>query len=635
MDCVRRSREEERETALVALLQTVRRRGGMAAEAPLDLLHLERTLFGHQKSVRARMDETGNVRENESVRDSAREKSLKKEIGKESGKESGIESGKESEKESERVRECGRECEEGMEGKSEGILDWDSPTSEQVLSELLCNGSFGGVLLFRRLGTLEGGRCGLLPSEALLLLGIETGSEGMMREGKLLARASQGCAGAVLLVYFLASERYCGANNVWNALLKCPKALERLLEGLTKCVERCATVEVPQWICGSGTGEGELSQKATAKFALILMKEILLRFERGKESYSETPPLSTVSIADSEAHPQPEEECTLPDSLSLPASQGDAEVSQTLGSEPEISQTPTRVCEVPQIESQSTEESHCECGAVAAAQECVRRWAALAMHVTPALDVPSSSSPLPTADPPAAIDLLSSRLLALEHRLRQQEEDSARAAENAAGVSSAPLASSGAEGVALGDMGRGGRWAGIGHAASAGPAGYAVLQRDDGAFTMLNKAPGAGYLALSVGHEPKIFMDPAGCLGVGVATPRARLHVDGHIKCGSCYAVVSHESLTVVRGGFACRTLEPRAGPGYRVEQYDNGLFEVQFVPMPFSKRPSVIAVQHTPQEAPSLVPLGYVDATKFGFYDVRNVADVWIEFFVFGPKLQ
>ena len=54
---------------------------------------------------------------------------------------------------------------------------------------------------------------------------------------------------------------------------------------------------------------------------------------------------------------------------------------------------------------------------------------------------------------------------------------------------------------------------------------YALLQRSDGRYTVLNKAAGRGYIALSVDHQPKVILDDQGNLGVGVYSPHARLHV--------------------------------------------------------------------------------------------------------------
>jgi hypothetical protein len=54
---------------------------------------------------------------------------------------------------------------------------------------------------------------------------------------------------------------------------------------------------------------------------------------------------------------------------------------------------------------------------------------------------------------------------------------------------------------------------------------YALLQRSDGRYTVLNKSAGRGYIALSVDHQPKVILDDQGNLGVGVYSPHARLHV--------------------------------------------------------------------------------------------------------------
>jgi hypothetical protein len=53
-------------------------------------------------------------------------------------------------------------------------------------------------------------------------------------------------------------------------------------------------------------------------------------------------------------------------------------------------------------------------------------------------------------------------------------------------------------------------------------------------------------------------------------------------------------------------------------------MYEVRFT-SPFAKRPSVLAVQNVPGEYPTLIPLGYVDPAKFGFYQVSNQPEVRI----------
>lgn len=115
-------------------------------------------------------------------------------------------------------------------------------------------------------------------------------------------------------------------------------------------------------------------------------------------------------------------------------------------------------------------------------------------------------------------------------------------------------------------------------------------------------------------------------------TPRAKLHVDGAIRCGqSSFVMNSLENLTVVRGGFSCRTLEPKRGPGWQLHDFKNGMLEVRFI-HPFTKRPSIIAVQNVPQQSPSLIPIGYVDSSKFGFLAAFSKSEVCIHvLFVFG----
>ena len=218
----------------------------------------------------------------------------------------------------------------------------------------------------------------------------------------------------------------------------------------------------------------------------------------------------------------------------------------------------------------------------------------------------------------------------------QEEEDV-----NSTNVSHSTLAS---------NFGLGKEWSGFSHPNCASPDSYAVLQREDGNYTIINKSSGRGnlkktsnnslyykkgilkyyflllgYIALSVGHDPKVIVDPEGNMGVGINTPRAKLHVDGTIRLGqSSFAMTSLENLTVVRGGFSCRTFEPKRGPGWLLQDLKRGMIEIQFV-HPFTKRPSVIAIQNIPQQSPTLLPVGYVDASKFGFLAGSSKTEVSI----------
>lgn len=231
-----------------------------------------------------------------------------------------------------------------------------------------------------------------------------------------------------------------------------------------------------------------------------------------------------------------------------------------------------------------------------------------------------------------------------------------------------------------GDFNLGETWAGYSHPKCASPESFALLQKDDGNYTIINKKPGrgippfppssillffpssllfitscsplaifilfrlalavflhvfailiipyAGNISFSVGNVPQVVIDAQGNMGVGTTTPRSKLHVEGTIKCGqNSFAVLALENLTVVRGGFSCRTAEPKKGPGWQLFTFENGIFEIRF-DHPFAKRPSVLAIQNVPQETPSLIALGFVDQAKFGFVKVAAKAEVQFFFF-------
>ena len=151
---------------------------------------------------------------------------------------------------------------------------------------------------------------------------------------------------------------------------------------------------------------------------------------------------------------------------------------------------------------------------------------------------------------------------------------------------------------------------------------YALLQKNDGKFTILNKASGKGYIGFSVGNKPKMILDPQGNFGIGIYNPKSKLHVGGDVKSDDSYLVCSEENLSILRGGFSCVQLEFKSGCGFIVDSLEDSLFEVHFTD-PFSKRPSVFAVVHTPQTTPSLIPIVYVDNTKFGFYENSGKREV------------
>lgn len=155
---------------------------------------------------------------------------------------------------------------------------------------------------------------------------------------------------------------------------------------------------------------------------------------------------------------------------------------------------------------------------------------------------------------------------------------------------------------------------------------FALLQDSNGEVTVLNKAEGSGYVSLSVGCKPKLIVDPNGNVAIGSIAPKSKLHVDGMISVDDFYLIEGVENLSIIRGGFSLKSLEPKIVTGYSVSVLEDGGFEVKF-DEPFSKRPLVIAVLHLPQTAPSLIRVDYVDCTKFIFHDASEKYEVRLFF--------
>lgn len=85
----------------------------------------------------------------------------------------------------------------------------------------------------------------------------------------------------------------------------------------------------------------------------------------------------------------------------------------------------------------------------------------------------------------------------------------------------------------LGDVGHGGSWAGFSHGNSASTSGYALLQRTDGLYTLMNKRSGGGYLGFRVDNADKMIINDSGNVGIGLLEPRTQLHVLGRISTGA------------------------------------------------------------------------------------------------------
>jgi Chaperone of endosialidase len=77
----------------------------------------------------------------------------------------------------------------------------------------------------------------------------------------------------------------------------------------------------------------------------------------------------------------------------------------------------------------------------------------------------------------------------------------------------------------LGDVGHTDGWAGFSHRGSVSTVGYALLQSNDGIYTLLNKKSGGGYMGFRVDNVDKMVINDLGNVGIGMTIPDARLTV--------------------------------------------------------------------------------------------------------------
>lgn len=78
----------------------------------------------------------------------------------------------------------------------------------------------------------------------------------------------------------------------------------------------------------------------------------------------------------------------------------------------------------------------------------------------------------------------------------------------------------------LGDVGHGAVWGGFSNSAQANTTGYALLESNDGAYTLLNKQnTGSGYIGFRVANVDQAVITNAGNMGIGTTTPSTKLHV--------------------------------------------------------------------------------------------------------------
>lgn len=76
----------------------------------------------------------------------------------------------------------------------------------------------------------------------------------------------------------------------------------------------------------------------------------------------------------------------------------------------------------------------------------------------------------------------------------------------------------------IGDVGHGANWGGISHYLMASTTGYAMIESNDGAYTLVNKQnTGGGYIGFRVGNADKAVITNAGNLGVGTTGPAYRI----------------------------------------------------------------------------------------------------------------
>jgi hypothetical protein len=83
--------------------------------------------------------------------------------------------------------------------------------------------------------------------------------------------------------------------------------------------------------------------------------------------------------------------------------------------------------------------------------------------------------------------------------------------------------------VFIGDVGHGENWAGFSHRDAIGANSYGLMLHNAGTWTLLNKKSGGGLISFRVDNADKMVINDSGNVGIGTASPTAKLEVSGDI----------------------------------------------------------------------------------------------------------
>ncbi len=83
----------------------------------------------------------------------------------------------------------------------------------------------------------------------------------------------------------------------------------------------------------------------------------------------------------------------------------------------------------------------------------------------------------------------------------------------------------------IGDVGHGAIWAGFAHKSVEGQNNYALLQKNDGLYTLINKKSGDGWIGFRVNNADKMVVHNNGNVGIGITKPiQAKLVVQSSVN---------------------------------------------------------------------------------------------------------